>query len=467
MPPLVDAVLERYAAFAGSGDSSDSGDSGGWADDQTVVAEPAGSAFDRHVAALTAAARADDGAALERRRALLAGSCAGPVTDAVPGSGHGAQVAQHATVPTATLTGAARRHGTTTAALTAVAWGAALAAYSGRPDAVTGTVVSGRDDAPGCDAAAGEPPLLGMLTDTVPLLVTFDGSAEAALRAVADQTAAALVEPPVGLAALSTALGRGLLFDSLLVVENYPTGDAQARAARAGLEITGLDGADATHYPLSLTVETDGPETGLRLEHDPEVLTSAAAAGLLGAVQAVITELARTGSGAPAVHLRQVATESLGVTTSPSEPAAGSVGAGARDDVDALTAVFAQLLAPGTQLDADANFFALGGDSILAMSLVTAARERGLAVRPGDVFVAPTPRTLAERATPTAPAGPATPVAATAAGHSASLDQTGGESNRATEDSRRHEKNLHDQSAALIDLDATGAAALDDLLRNL
>ena len=115
----------------------------------------------------------------------------------------------------------------------------------------------------------------------------------------------------------------------------------------------------------------------------------------------------------------------------------------------------------------DDDFFALGGDSILAMSLVTAARDRGLAVRPGDVFVAPTPRTLAERATPTAPAGPATPVAATAAGHSASLDQTGGESDRATEDSRRHEKNLHDQSAALIDLDATGAAALDDLLRNL
>ncbi|WP_217996676.1 phosphopantetheine-binding protein, partial [Piscicoccus intestinalis] len=346
-----------------------------------------------------------------------------------------------------------------------------LAAYSGRPDAITGTVVSGRDDAPGSDAAGGEPPLLGMLTDTVPLLVAFDGAAATALRAVADQTAAALVEPPVGLAALSTALGRGLLFDSLLVVENYPTGDAHARAARAGLQITALDGADATHYPLSLTVETDGPDTRLRLEHDPAVVSTAAAQGLLDAVRAVLTELGHTGSDAPAAHLRRVAAESLGATSSPSEPAPRSAGAGSRDDIDALTAVFAQLLAPGRRLDADANFFALGGDSILAMSLVTAARDRGLAVRPGDVFVAPTPRALAERVTRAAPTGPSTPVATPVAGRELSPGGpdtgSGGESNCTTTETTGRETNPNDPGAALIDLDATGAAALDDLLRNL
>ncbi|POM25370.1 Linear gramicidin synthase subunit B [Actinomadura rubteroloni] len=53
---------------------------------------------------------------------------------------------------------------------------------------------------------------------------------------------------------------------------------------------------------------------------------------------------------------------------------------------------------------ADDNFFDLGGDSILALGLVRAARDAGLTVTPGDVFEHRTPRALAAVARRTAAA---------------------------------------------------------------
>ncbi|MFC8228912.1 amino acid adenylation domain-containing protein [Streptomyces sp. NPDC057287] len=84
--------------------------------------------------------------------------------------------------------------------------------------------------------------------------------------------------------------------------------------------------------------------------------------------------------------------------------------------------VFASVLrAPDVRTDDD--FFALGGDSILSIQLVSRVREAGLAVTPRDVFVHRTPEAIAAAATTldravTAPAGqgtgtmPPTPIAA-------------------------------------------------------
>ncbi len=68
-----------------------------------------------------------------------------------------------------------------------------------------------------------------------------------------------------------------------------------------------------------------------------------------------------------------------------------------------LVRLFAQVLGlPPESVDADSAFFDLGGDSIMAIQLVSAARREGLAITGADVF---THRTVAELARAAAAAG--------------------------------------------------------------
>ncbi|MFF9350151.1 amino acid adenylation domain-containing protein [Streptomyces sp. NPDC014734] len=62
----------------------------------------------------------------------------------------------------------------------------------------------------------------------------------------------------------------------------------------------------------------------------------------------------------------------------------------------ALIDVFAAAL-PGAAVDADTDFFAAGGDSIVAITVINRARALGLRIAPRDVFLFKTPRALAER----------------------------------------------------------------------
>ncbi|MGA5361274.1 amino acid adenylation domain-containing protein [Streptomyces purpurascens] len=65
-----------------------------------------------------------------------------------------------------------------------------------------------------------------------------------------------------------------------------------------------------------------------------------------------------------------------------------------------LCDLFAELLGV-TEVGADDNFFALGGDSIVSIQLVSRAREAGLAITPRDVFLHQTVAALAGAATAT------------------------------------------------------------------
>ena len=495
MPLLLDEVLRRYAALRDGAPAHPRPSTSG-------PLAPARSPFARHVARVRSAMQTGADAALRRRRALLATTQAGPVTTAVPGEpfadDQGTLLATRAGIAAV-----AHRHGTTESAIVATAWGTVLAALTGHDEAVTGTVVSGRD--PEADAD-----LLGMFTDTVPVLARF-GAGRTVADAVGDlagQIAATLVEPPVGLARLATALRRGHLFDTLLVVENYPGGDTDATAAAAGLRVTRLDGGDATHYPLSLTVETDADRTELRLEHDRASVPGDVAAAALHALGLVLDRLlvadpAEPASGLVDVAARAVPVDGLrsrgdsgGAATpageskahagthepeptadpngliGPNEPIGPNEQATPTDaDVEELVAVFRDLFATparqptalgstpadqdGLTVDAEANFFALGGDSILAMALVTACRARGIRIRAGDIFTAPTPRALAVRAS----FGPADSAEAVPAGPAAPT-------NSPTLTATLRSTPAH-AAESLISLDDAGTAALDDLLRNL
>ncbi|MFD0474261.1 phosphopantetheine-binding protein [Nonomuraea thailandensis] len=60
----------------------------------------------------------------------------------------------------------------------------------------------------------------------------------------------------------------------------------------------------------------------------------------------------------------------------------------------ALVEIFADAL-PGSDVDADTDFFRAGGDSIVAITVVNRARALGLPVSPREVFLHRTPRALA------------------------------------------------------------------------
>ncbi|MBH1937167.1 amino acid adenylation domain-containing protein, partial [Streptomyces sp. AV19] len=81
-----------------------------------------------------------------------------------------------------------------------------------------------------------------------------------------------------------------------------------------------------------------------------------------------------------------------------------------RSPAAAMAAVFAQILGL-PDVGEDENFFALGGDSIVSIQLVSAARKAGFTVAAKDVFQHPTPAALAAVGG-TPDAGPAAPAAA-------------------------------------------------------
>ncbi|MFE7465342.1 amino acid adenylation domain-containing protein [Streptomyces sp. NPDC057499] len=66
----------------------------------------------------------------------------------------------------------------------------------------------------------------------------------------------------------------------------------------------------------------------------------------------------------------------------------------AEDALAALVGVFGHAL-PGAAVDADTDFFAAGGDSIVAITVINRARALGLPIAPRDVFLLKTPRALA------------------------------------------------------------------------
>ncbi|WP_432150038.1 amino acid adenylation domain-containing protein [Streptomyces sp. bgisy029] len=75
-----------------------------------------------------------------------------------------------------------------------------------------------------------------------------------------------------------------------------------------------------------------------------------------------------------------------------------------------LVGIFAEAL-PGATVDADTDFFGVGGDSIVAITVINRARAHGLPIAPRDVFLLKTPRALADHLATRTPQAAPTPVA--------------------------------------------------------
>ncbi|MFJ1753591.1 amino acid adenylation domain-containing protein [Kitasatospora sp. NPDC088134] len=239
----------------------------------------------------------DREAALDAWRTALAGVAgptllAGPAAaDAHAGELPGSVLVELDPAVTERLRAAARAHGLTLNTVVQGAWGLLLARLTGRSDVLFGTTVSGRPpELPGVET------MIGLFINTVPVRVALrPGERLSELFArLQDEQARLLGSQHVGLAAIGAAAGLDTLFDTLAVFENYPLDrDGLAAAGRAlpGLAVTGVEGVDAAHYPLTLTV---APGAGLRLTfaHRPSVLDGPRAERIAARMRALLLALA-------------------------------------------------------------------------------------------------------------------------------------------------------------------------------
>jgi amino acid adenylation domain-containing protein/non-ribosomal peptide synthase protein (TIGR01720 family) len=166
---------------------------------------------------------------------------------------------------TDTLHALARGQRLTLNTLVQGAWALLLSRHAGSTDVLFGVTVSGRPpDLPGVES------MLGLFINTLPLRVDTSDAAllpwleelQRRLLELQQRQADALYE----LRQRAGVSGRGPLFESLVVFENYPLEMSEPLAA-AGLTIE--DGADVSHAsdPLALVVQP-GPRLSLELRHD-------------------------------------------------------------------------------------------------------------------------------------------------------------------------------------------------------
>jgi amino acid adenylation domain-containing protein/non-ribosomal peptide synthase protein (TIGR01720 family) len=175
------------------------------------------------------------------------------------------------------LTALTRRHEATLSTILQGCWAVLLARLTGREDIAFGVTVAGRP-AELQDVER----RVGLFINTLPERVRLDPR-ECWLdlfRRMQAMHADLLPHQHLGLTEILEESGQGELFDTLLIVENYPMDARQLCSEVHGLEITGIEGFDGTHYPVTL-VAIPGERMTLRLDCRMSRLDSEAAQTLL------------------------------------------------------------------------------------------------------------------------------------------------------------------------------------------
>ncbi len=157
-----------------------------------------------------------------------------------------------------------RSRGLTLNTLMQGVWGAFLATMTGRNDVVFGSPMSGRSEAvEGVDAH------IGLFTNTLPvrLLLSPDQPLLEQLANVQQRQISLLEHDGIGLGEIQRQCGVSTLFDTLLVVENYPEDTRLFATDFGGLRCVGARNRGYTHYPLTLMVLPGRGGLELRLEY--------------------------------------------------------------------------------------------------------------------------------------------------------------------------------------------------------
>lgn len=333
------------------------------------------------------------------------------------------------TVPDS-LAARARHAGVTVNTLLQTAWSLTLAALTGADDIVSGTTVSGRPtQLPGIEDT------VGLFINTLPARVTLDPSQTLTdtLRNVGRIQARMTAHDQVPLSRIEQLAGAGALFDSLVVVDNFPslppvTGEQLSRG-RIGVTDVQVDGM--TSFPVSVVSPPAAPGEPVRvvLAHRPDLVDSR----FVDAARTVLTRVlgyfadAGAGSAGSAGEVTEAAEPTVGdvlaglprwtredATTAPAPahstlPAhttavtshSGGRPAADEPDPDEVSSTVARVMASLLKKDhvgEHDNFFDIGGHSLLAMRLLGRLRREGLEnVTIQDIVETGSPAALAAR----------------------------------------------------------------------
>ncbi|MCX4775391.1 non-ribosomal peptide synthetase [Streptomyces sp. NBC_01264] len=189
---------------------------------------------------------------------------------------------------TARLTARARTAGITLNSVVQGLWAVLLGRVTGRDDVVFGGTVSGRTA-----DVAGIEEMVGLLINTLPVRfrIREDEPLLAALARFQDEQADLMDHQHAGLAGIQRAVGLGTLFDTTVVVENYPLDLESMRDLAGGPRLIGVEGSDATHYTVNLIV-LPGERLRLHLDHRTDILDARTARSLGEALERLLTAVA-------------------------------------------------------------------------------------------------------------------------------------------------------------------------------
>jgi amino acid adenylation domain-containing protein/non-ribosomal peptide synthase protein (TIGR01720 family) len=182
----------------------------------------------------------------------------------------------------------AKRHQLTVNAVVQGIWALLLSRYSGQPDVCFGATVSGRPA-----ELDGVRDIIGIFINTLPVRVRVPDAAPVGewLRTLQRTQFEARQFEHVGLNRLhawSEVPPDTNLFDSVVVVENYPI-DEQS-LTRDGLRLRDIQAVETTNYPLCATVYP-GERLSVVLGYDPAAFDHATARRLAGHLDALLTAI--------------------------------------------------------------------------------------------------------------------------------------------------------------------------------
>ncbi|MFB8139471.1 non-ribosomal peptide synthetase, partial [Streptomyces parvus] len=283
---------------------------------------------------------------------------------------------------TAALQDRARAAGTTLNTVVQTGWGLVLARLTGRDDVVFGSAVSGRPAE--LDGVEG---MLGLFVNTLPTRVRTAPSRTLG-DAVADLHArqvALLDHQHLGLADIQRIVGLPALLDTMTVFENYPFDDEALSGSEraAGLDVRGIGGRDATHYPLTLAITLQGGRLRLVLKHRPDLYDTPAARTLLDRLTRALDHLAHR-PDLPAGQMDLAPEVSATLSGRPGTPVAalgcaGTVAAVAADTPDAIAVrsldggqqpvTYAELVARAAEFAQRLREAGAGPESVVALLL--------------------------------------------------------------------------------------------------
>ncbi|OXM47308.1 non-ribosomal peptide synthetase [Amycolatopsis alba] len=187
---------------------------------------------------------------------------------------------------TRALTELARGNGLTTSTILQAAWALVLARLAGRTDVVFGSVVSGRPaEVPDVER------MVGMFINTVPVRVRLDGGMPVLelFQGLQGRQAALTEHQYLGLPEIQKTAGTGAVFDSIVMIENYPH-TAEGLGEDGGVVISSVVTRTGTGYPLTMNVSL-GDRLRITVSYRPDRIDGETAAEVARQVVRVLEQV--------------------------------------------------------------------------------------------------------------------------------------------------------------------------------